>query len=350
MTTKINSSVVGYISAMTAGTISLSNDTSGTPNLGTLQFGNGTGIKITAGDGNAFTIAGGSVSVSDTTQMTSLTAASLVTGGGLAVGKKLWAAEDIISGNAAVDAGRTVKISNPGTSASAYAATWAYGDRTQIFMGAYSRSNPTSPDTGFIQSIAGDSTKGLYIAETAGTWIKLGIGDFVTPTVTINDNGTASSSVSTGALIVSGGAGFSGDIWVGGLMNGTATKAQYGDVAERYLADKDYEPGTVVVFGGEKEITESKIVGDRRVAGVISTNPAHLMNDALEGGLPVALTGRVPCKVVGYVRKGDLMVTSHIPGVARADNDAKVGTVIGKALEDYQNTEVGVIEVVVGRV
>jgi hypothetical protein len=135
-----------------------------------------------------------------------------------------------------------------------------------------------------------------------------------------------------------------------GVMSGTATAARYADLAERYTSDVIYEPGTVLIFGGDKEVTESTSANDKRVAGVVSTNPGYMMNSELEGGLYVALTGRVPCRVVGTIKKGDLMVTSHIPGVAMANDDPKIGTVIGKALEDYDSPEVGVIEVVVGRV
>ena len=105
----------------------------------------------------------------------------------------------------------------------------------------------------------------------------------------------------------------------------------------------------MVIFGGDKEITQSTVANDRRIAGVISTMPAWGMNEKLVGGIFVALTGRVPTKVVGTVEKGDLMVSSGIPGVAMANNDAKMGTVIGKALESYNSNEVGEIEVVVGR-
>jgi hypothetical protein len=135
-----------------------------------------------------------------------------------------------------------------------------------------------------------------------------------------------------------------------GVYHGTATAARYADLAERYTSDEQYEPGTVLVFGGTKEVTESTNANDRRVAGVVSTQPAHIMNDELEGGIALALTGRVPCKVVGTIKKGDLMVTSHISGVAMANDDPKMGTVIGKALEDYDSPDIGVIEVVVGRV
>jgi hypothetical protein len=94
-----------------------------------------------------------------------------------------------------------------------------------------------------------------------------------------------------------------------------ATSAQYADLAENYTTDADYAPGTVVVFGGEQEITTSNQVADERVAGVISTNPAYLMNSG-NLGLPVALRGKVPVQVVGPVSKGDSLVTSSTPGVA----------------------------------
>jgi len=133
-------------------------------------------------------------------------------------------------------------------------------------------------------------------------------------------------------------------------ISGNAATANYADLAEKYLPDVQYAPGTVVIFGGDNEITQSTIANDRRIAGVISTQPGLMMNSQLENGQYVALQGRVPTQVVGTIKKGDLMVTSDISGVAMANNDPKMGTVIGKALEDYDSTEVGVIEVVVGRV
>jgi filamentous hemagglutinin len=128
-----------------------------------------------------------------------------------------------------------------------------------------------------------------------------------------------------------------------------ASSAQYADLAEKYVADADYAPGTVVVFGGTAEVTVNAADADRRVAGVVSTNPAYIMNDGLaaEFVAAVALTGRVPCLVTGPVRKGDLMVAAGL-GRARAEADPKVGTVIGKALADHDG-ESGTIEVVVGR-
>jgi len=134
-------------------------------------------------------------------------------------------------------------------------------------------------------------------------------------------------------------------------LGATSTKAKYADLAENYLGDSDYEPGTVLVFGGEAELTTTQVKGDRKVAGVVTTNPAHLMNGALEGDhvIGLALQGRVPCKVIGTVFKGDMLVTSAIPGYAVVDNDPKMGTVIGKAVETKMGDGKGVIEVVVGR-
>lgn len=129
-----------------------------------------------------------------------------------------------------------------------------------------------------------------------------------------------------------------------------ATSAQYADLAEIYTADQNYEPGTVVVFGGPNEITVTNIAHDTRVAGVISTNPAYLMNsDTI--GLPVALTGRVPCLVQGPVSKGDVLVTSVTAGAAQKINSARFqpGCVVGKSLENILDSELKIVEVVVGR-
>lgn len=136
------------------------------------------------------------------------------------------------------------------------------------------------------------------------------------------------------------------------VFNGTATQAQYADLAENYLGDANYEPGTVLVFGGVHEVTVTNVRGDTRVAGVVTTNPAHLMNSTLTGDyvIGIALQGRVPCKVLGRVQKGDLIVTSAIPGYGIVDNGPRVGTVIGKAVADKLDDGRGVIEVVVGRV
>ena len=97
----------------------------------------------------------------------------------------------------------------------------------------------------------------------------------------------------------------------------TASFARYADLAENYDADSKYLPGTVVVFGGTKEITVTQTRADARVAGAVSTNPAYLMNTQVEG-TPVALRGRVPVKVIGPVTKGDSLITSAVTGHAES--------------------------------
>ena len=128
-------------------------------------------------------------------------------------------------------------------------------------------------------------------------------------------------------------------------FQGTATSAQYADLAEKYESNEELEAGTVVCFGGEKEICACETEADHRVAGVISTDPAYMMNAGSEGQY-VALTGRVPCKVVGPVVKGDLLVSAGVKGHAKADNDAKPGRIIGKAVGSLDAGE-GIIEVLV---
>ncbi len=128
-------------------------------------------------------------------------------------------------------------------------------------------------------------------------------------------------------------------------------QATFADLAEYYSSDKEYEPGTVLIFGGTAETTTTNIFGDTRLAGVVSTDPGFKMNGELEGTrVCLALQGRVPCKVVGKVKKGDMLTTAGVVGHAAKAMDPKVGTIIGKALEDKDYTEAGVIEVAVGRV
>ena len=131
---------------------------------------------------------------------------------------------------------------------------------------------------------------------------------------------------------------------------GNANTANYADLAEKYSSDDDYQPGTVVMFGGEKEVTASVGTATTKVAGVVSTDPAYLMNAEAQG-VAVALKGRVPCFVVGPVSKGDLLVTSHIPGVARVSDTWVGGAVIGKAIEDCpKDSEVRLIEIAIGSI
>ena len=138
-----------------------------------------------------------------------------------------------------------------------------------------------------------------------------------------------------------------GDITAGNI------NSPHADLAEMYVADADYPPGIVVEFGGDYEITIARISHSTSVAGITSTNPSYLMNSAQAGKyvIPVALTGRVPCQVIGTIAKGDRLVSSNYMGVAeRLDSDKyEPGCIVGKALENYDSEEIGLIEVAVGR-
>lgn len=193
------------------------------------------------------------------------------------------------------------------------------------------------------------------------------------------NNNTQATSSSTGAVRLTGGMSIaSGNLYIGGsggnaivsagsilpsanlsynigsttlwwnTFYGVSTQAKYADLAEIYKSDQVYDPGTVVIFGGINEITVTTDFADHRVAGVISTNPAYLMN-AQAQGLPVALRGRVPVKVVGPVLKGDLLVTSTIPGVATSvGSDIGYGLkVFAKSLESMSDNVIKIIEAVI---
>jgi hypothetical protein len=172
---------------------------------------------------------------------------------------------------------------------------------------------------------------------------------------TLTTTGTATFNSTSGVTaIANGGTSGVGNIGATGATFNTvfakATTAQYADLAECYAGDADYDAGTVLEFGGDNEVTISNIDGSLFVAGVVSTNPAHLMNSAIEADYPisVALTGRVPTKVIGPITKGQMMVSAG-NGKARAEANPVLGSVIGKAVENFGLGE-GIIEVVVGRI
>ena len=165
-------------------------------------------------------------------------------------------------------------------------------------------------------------------------------------------NGCFTASSFAGALVtanITTGANTTAGTLTGNwtLTAGSRIQATYADLAEYYEADQQYEPGTVLQFGGEKEVTIAED-GTSRVAGVVSTDPAYAMNAKCPGiAVEIALQGRVPTKVRGTIRKGDMMISGG-NGFARPSSSPQMGTVIGKALQDFDGIE-GVIEIAVGR-
>ena len=166
----------------------------------------------------------------------------------------------------------------------------------------------------------------------------------------ITSVGTLTGLTLVNAAVISVGSNTNTGTFTGNfsLSAGSRLNATYADLAEYYEADTSYEPGTVLAFGGDKEVTIAED-GTTRVAGIVSTNPAYVMNSLCKGQyiVAVALQGRVPCKVRGTIRKGDLMVSAG-DGFARPWNNPQLGMIIGKALENFDGTE-GVIEIAVGR-
>lgn len=205
--------------------------------------------------------------------------------------------------------------------------------------------------------------------------------------VTISSNGTANVlTISSTGIVVSGTGSVTGNITGGNLTVGTgnitggnivnaggngtgnvgssgsyfntvfakATSAQYADLAENYTTDDNYPIGTLLIIGGPKEVTTSGINDhDTRVIGTISDQPAYIMNSGLssEYVATVALTGRVPCRVLGPVARGDCIVASEIPGLGRTlDPDLwQPGCIVGKALSGYDGNDEGLIEIAIGR-
>ena len=165
-------------------------------------------------------------------------------------------------------------------------------------------------------------------------------------TITTGGSGTAGSI--TGAFTSTGNWTISNSAWV---LSGSTLQSTYADLAEFYEGDQEYAPGMVLVFGGDKEVTTTNQVNDTRVAGVVTTNPAYVMNQEQTGiKVCIALAGRVPVMVVGRVKKGDMLTTAATPGFAVKALNPTLGSIIGKALEDKDTGEAGVIQVAIGKV
>ena len=189
----------------------------------------------------------------------------------------------------------------------------------------------TGTATGSIDGNAGTVTNGVY---TSGDQSIAGNKTF---------SGTlTSTTLTTGASSTAG--SITGN-W--SLTTGSRLQATYADLAEIYVTDRLYPAGTIVMFGGDKEVTETNEVATTRVAGVVSSEPAFIMNSTADGQ-PIALKGRVPVLIEGTVDPGSFIVSSDIPGVGVASDKYIAGAVIGKAIKAKTTNEVELHEIAVG--
>ena len=355
---------------------------------------------------------GGTVTFSDATASISAGTGAVVVAGGLGVGGDIRVTGNIYSQGIVGVQTNQISVTAPLlylAEDTPYPYSFDIGMYSHFIGGAAN----SYQHTGFVRSqangywglfsnVQSEPTSTVNWSESQLMWDKIKTGDHIIA------NTTVSTSTSTGALQVSGGAGIAGNVFAGnvlstgffyangtpfvssnygnvemranlatssnvsvggwiiptgnttqnlgttsnwwGTLYGVSTQAKYADLAENYQADKPYMPGTVLQFGGTHEVTVAE-TDTTRVAGVVSTNPAHLMNGALSGAnvVALALTGRVPCMIIGPVAKGDIMVSAG-HGFARANNNPAPGQAIGKAVEAFASPAKGVIEVVVGRV
>lgn len=231
------------------------------------------------------------------------------------------------------------------------------GGQTPLFQGTATDSQLLDgiDSTGFLSATSNDTTtgtlgilndSGLSVGQDSDAKLSVsGAGVVTLANQTSGQNMTFSVNVGgtpTTALTIYG---------ANGTVAGNQVNANYADVAERFAADEIYEAGTVVELGGDKEITRVTSDLSDKVFGVISTRAAYLMNSAAgsdETHPPVAMTGRVPVKVVGVINKGDRLVSAG-NGYARAarSGEASAFNVIGRALTSKADQGNGEVEAIV---
>lgn len=165
-------------------------------------------------------------------------------------------------------------------------------------------------------------------------------------TSALNAGGASASGMITGQWSFGGSSTLTLPV---GQVLPIGTRSYYADIAERYSSDKEYSSGTVMMFGGPAEVTACTEINSSRVAGIVTTDPAQVLNSELENSVAIALVGRVPCRVVGKISKGDLLVPGELIGTAISTIFPKPGALIGKALQDYDSDDIGTIEVMVVR-
>ena len=314
----------------------------------TTFLGNLTGV-VSGDGGNISNITGANVSGTVASATTASTASTVTTA----------AQPNITSVGTLSSLAVTANITSGNVAGTGGVFTYVSGDGANLT--AITGQNVTG-EVDFAQvanAVAGANVSGtVALATTAGT-----VTTAAQPNIT--STGTLTSLTVSGALdvlsgtltadtLTTGASGTAGEItgnW--SLSSGSRLSATYADLAENYEGDAEYSPGQVVDFGGEKEVTLSTTKCSQRVAGVVSTEPAFMMNEDCPGHkVAVALQGRVPTQVTGHCEKGDLMVSDGNGHATAWHNVATImqpGVVIGKAIQAHTGPDLGIIEIAVGR-
>jgi hypothetical protein len=293
--------------------------------------------NITGGNVNA-----GIVSASGNVQGGNLRTAGLISATGNITGGNVLFGSGIVSGTGNVIGGNVLFGSGIVSGVGNIAGGYIFGNGSQL-TGVSAAVSVSKIENGL--SVANIGTSGGNLAVTIGSTSNV----MVVATTGIVVTGLSTPSIEKTGSNAVGNIGSASSYF--NRLFATATTALYADVAERFAADEELAPGTVVELGGTAEITRSQQDLSENVFGVISTRAAYLMN----GGAgednthpPVAMTGRVPVQVVGVVRKGDRLVSAG-NGVARAaqPGEATAFNVIGRALVDKLTPGPGTIEAIV---
>lgn len=332
-----------------------------------------TNITVTSGvvSGTPGKAVFGSASLSDATASTSTSTGALVVTGGVGVGGNVYAG-NVFATNLT---GTLQTAAQPNITSVGTLTSLTVSGSLSATLSTAAQPNITSVGTLTSLTVSGASTS--FTAANAG--IEVGSTSSAnSPYIDFHSSGNnidydvrliasgGNASVGYGNLAVTtSNATFSGNILttgtgtfnIGSSANkfgtfyGLATSAQYADLAEIYASDIAYDPGSVLVFGGPDEVTATTTVADVSVAGVVSTAPAYLMNAGAEYETPVAvaLRGRVPVRVIGPVEKGDLLVTTSVPGFAQSvGKDSSYGKAIfAKAIETNLDAGAKIITAVI---
>jgi hypothetical protein len=266
--------------------------------------------------------------------------------------------EDNIVGIVSKDAAFTPQAAIPGYTTVRPGITLAtiVGSQVPLFQGTATAAQSLLgySANAFMRTDANTSTTGtLSVLNNTGLFV--GANSDLRATVSGNDvtirNSTVGGNLYFGVNVASNTTPTLVMYGSNGAISGNQINANYADVAERFEADEVLLPGTVVELGGSAEITQVNTDLSENVFGVISTRAAYLMNSNAGSDAthpPVAMTGRVPVKVIGQIRKGDRLVSAG-NGMARAaqPNEATAFNVIGRALRDKLDTDEGTVEAIV---